>query len=215
MKTFIYSLFFLLTVNTVVFGYNFTVTPNSLDFGSVNPNQAWSEDISHPSWYQSSTLNFYITYSVEEINNHQKLYVYSYFINKQHPDYPTDPQKVAVLNAVDSRVNGLSGLINFATINTANVYDSYLPVRLKVSSATSSDNYTGKYTNIENEKWIWLQDNNNAKVFDRSYAKIWNVNEYNSSSSLHYCKVLLKASITDGKAGGNYKGLLRFLADTQ
>ncbi|MFC1616927.1 hypothetical protein ACFL2K_01780 [Candidatus Margulisiibacteriota bacterium] len=257
-KILLFSLFFILLISNLVSAYTISVIgEKSFSFSDVRPAYPWIEPgsnmIQSSVWQNAVNLDF--TLAARDITGANKVFMYF--------DYKTDYIAATISNTVvpkdhyDKRYivealdklllpkinSGLVGLINFDTVNTSNMFDSYLPVRYKTDppsaydylgipwSWTLQDGYSSKYPEgstpeeIEDDSWRWVQDIGNATYakFSYEYATIWS--PQNTLGVLEwgipplfgfwtrYLPVHMKIAVPFGKRAGTYKGTIRVIIE--
>jgi len=216
MKKIFLLLLFSIFICNAAYSYSISLGSTSLGFGSYTPTYAWGDQINSPNWANAPQAKFTITigWETSDATNNKTVKVYCFFQNKNHASYPTDPQKISILNAVYTQRgdSGLSGLINFDTVSTSNVESSFIPVRLAIS--------TDQYELITDDyRWIWLQDYDIAyySLPKLDYAKILQFTSSTIQTIQYYCTLKASATIENnsGKEAGSYVGRLFIMSDLQ
>ncbi len=185
---------------------------------SVTPSRNWSDDISDSLWQE---VSFYVDQDTGPVNPFYRA-VYAYFQHSQQSYWPSSPDKQTILTTIKNSV-GLNGLLNFDTVNTKNVYDSQVPVRLNITSIQrttvngvtfpTDHYYVGKQTD---NVWKYMIDRGaGGFTADDKIWEYWSDVGGTNSYGLFRASVKLRIGFPTGKYAGTYLGNLIFITQSQ
>lgn len=187
---------------------------------SVTPSRNWSDAISDPLWQE---VSFYVYQDATAIRPTEQQ-VSAYFQHSQQPYWPSSTEKQTILTTIKNSV-GLNGLLNFDTVNTKNMYDSQVPVRLNITKDSIQRTFQGTVTNPTDHYYVGKNPDNVWKyMIDRGAGgptpddRIWgmwmDVGGENTHGTFR-AEVKLRIGFPTGKYAGTYRGNLIFSTETQ
>ena len=200
---------------------------------SVTPSRNWSDNVSDPLWQE---VSFYVYQNTNGTRTGKQV-VSAYFQHSQQSYWPASIEKQTILTTIKNSLNaqnkliGLNGLLNFDTVNTKNVYDSQVPVRLNIDKVyrnedfnpsgpwtlTNDHYYVGKETAAA-EKWEWKYIMDRGAGGPTPDDLIWGVIESitrDNTYGIFRADVKLRIGFSTGKYAGTYLGNLIFFTQTQ
>ena len=204
-----------------------SVSSPNIEVPDVTPSRNWLavDDILDPLWQE---VSFYV---YQDTGNTAPgvQWVSACFQHSQQSYWPASPEKQTILTTIKNSVNakgeliGLNGLLNFDTVNTKNVYDSQVPVRLNITSiqrtflgdvtSPTDHYYVGKETK---NAWKYMIDRGaDGPTTDDQIWGMWLKRFDVNTVGIFRADVKLRIGFPTGKYAGTYLGNLIFFTQTQ